>query len=128
MQGYRKMKPAAERSAARRQRENDAPRLNYEVPGLVSLRLAIEERSTGHVVSTPRYLRHIMVGNAPALFLVPCGDPRCDGGHDVTHEIMGALRSGNETFKGEDGCHGLAGSSPCPRVVHYEASAQYQGA
>ncbi len=127
MHGYRKTSVSAQRFAARRQQENEAPRLTSEVPQLRSLRLAIEERSIGFMVSTPRYLRHIMVGSAPALFLLPCGDPRCsEGGHDVTGEVMSALRSRRPTFKGQHECHGAVGTIPCPRVVHYEAQAEYQ--
>ncbi len=121
---YRKNNPAAQRFAERRQRENDAPRLSAEVPGLVSLRLEIEERGGS---PQPKYIRRIMVDTAPALFLLPCGDPRCvDGGHDVTAAVMQALRARRTHFEGTDECHGNVGSSACTRVVHFEASADYR--
>ena len=41
MHGYRKTSVSAQRFAARRQQEDDAPRLSSEVPQLVSLRLSI---------------------------------------------------------------------------------------
>lgn len=129
MHGYRKTSVSAQRFAARRQQEDDAPRLSREVPHLVSLRLSIEERSTNFSVSTPRYLRHIMVGSAPALFLLPCGDPRCsEGGHDVTLQVMAALRSGSVSFKGQHLCGGAVGPIPCPRTVLYEGVAEYRAA
>src|SRR5690349_8276100 len=92
MQNFRRQSATAQRFAERRQREDSAPRLSTEVPALVSLLLEIEESSDATTVSRPKHLRRIVVERAPALFLVPCGDPRCtDGGHDVTSHIMNAL-------------------------------------
>src|SRR6185295_20228584 len=96
-----------------------------EIPDLVSLCLAIEEISDS-TVSRPKHLRHVIVERAPALFLVPCGDPRClEGGHDVTGPVMRALTGHQTTFRGEDRCNGSVGTSPCGRVLHYEAIAKY---
>jgi hypothetical protein len=97
------------------------------VPELVSLRLTIQERSTGGTMSAPKHLRHVVVGRAPALFLIPCGDPRCtEGGHDVTSTVMDALRARRTAFEGQHECNGEVGSSPCLRVVHYEGLAEYR--
>lgn len=127
MQRFGKQSVAALRAAERRERENSAPRLSREVPDLVSLRLELEERSGAISVSQPKYIRRVVVENAPALFLVPCGDAKCiDGGHDVTHTIMDALRDHRTGFAGADECGGSLGSSVCSRVLHYEGVAEYR--
>jgi hypothetical protein len=121
---FRRNNPAAQRFAERRQRENDAPRLSAEVPDLVSLRLEIDEQGGS---AQPRYIRRIVVDSAPALFLLPCGDPRCvDGGHDITGTVMRALRARSTTFDGSDDCSGSVGSSACARVVRFDAVAEYR--
>ena len=126
MQNFRRQSATAQRFAERRQREDSAPRLTSEIPGLVSLCLAIEEAADATTVSRPKHLRRIVVERAPALFLVPCGDPRCtDGGHDVTSTIMNALTKRQTTFSGEDKCNGYLGTSPCTRILRYEASAEF---
>jgi len=126
MQNFRRQSATAQRFAERRQREDSAPRLSSEVPALVSLCLEIEESSDATTVSRPKHLRRIVVERAPALFLVPCGDPRCtDGGHDVTSAIMSALHKRQPAFSGEDKCNGYLGTSPCTRILRYDAIAQY---
>ena len=126
MQNFRRQSATAQRFAERRQREDSAPRLSSEVPALLSLCLEIEESSDATTVSRPKHLRRIVVERAPALFLVPCGDPRCtDGGHDVTSAIMNALQKRQTTFSGEDKCNGYLGTSPCTRILRYDATAQY---
>jgi hypothetical protein len=126
MQNFRRQSATAQKFAERRQREDSAPRLTAEVPGLLSLCLAIEEASDATTVSRPKHLRRIVVERAPALFLVPCGDPRCtDGGHDVTDSIMGALVKRETTFRGEDKCNGYLGAAPCMRILRYDAVAEY---
>ncbi len=125
MLNNRRFSPAAQRFAERRRRENDAPRLSDEVPELKSLRLEIEEQAAG-AASQPKHIRRVVVDNAPALFLVPCGDPRCtDGEHDVTRVVMQALRARETKFTGSDECRGSVGTSACPRVLHFEAIAEY---
>ena len=121
---FRKNNPAALRFAERRRREDEAPRLSTEAPDLVSLRLEIEEQGGS---AQPKYIRRIVVDTAPALFFLPCGDPRCvDGGHDVTASVMQAIRCHTESFDGTDDCFGSIGSSPCARVIHFNAVAEYQ--
>jgi hypothetical protein len=67
-----------------------------------------------------------VVDQAPALFLVPCGDPRCaDGEHDLTTTVMRALRQHETAFKGQDECRGSVGPSACSRVLHFDAVAEY---
>jgi hypothetical protein len=113
----------AQRFADRRQREDDAPKLSSQVPALLSLKLDVEER-TG--VGGTKHIRRFLVDRAPALFLVPCGDPRCiDGEHDLTLEVMHALRDRQTSFTGRDECRGAIGSSPCQRVLHFDGTAEY---
>jgi hypothetical protein len=123
MMPHRTNSLAAQRFADRRQREDDAPKLGQEVPTLTHLALDIEER-TG--VGGTRHLRRIMVDRAPALFLVPCGDPRCvDGEHDLTMTVMRALRAHETKFQGTDECRGSLGPAYCTRVLHFEGKAEY---
>jgi hypothetical protein len=116
--------PAAQRFAERRRREEEAPRLCDQAPSLVSLRLEIEERSG---IGAVKHIRRFVVTSAPALFLVPCGDSRCaDGEHDLTTVVMRALRARETSFLGTDECTGTVGSSACPRVLHFQATAEYR--
>ena len=113
------------RFTARRTREDDAPRLREEVPTLVSLQLDVEDRSgaSGRI----KHLRRVMVDHAPALFLLPCGDPKCAGQeHDLTADVLRALRSGETSFQGEDTCQGSGTPGGCPRVLRFEAVASYR--
>ena len=126
MHYHRKQSEAALRFAERRRREDEAPRLSAEVPKLKTLQLEIEERSGGSSVAEPKHMRKVVVDHAPALFLIPCGDSRCkDGGHDITHLILRALRAGETQFEGHDVCAGSQGSGQCSRVLHYVAKATY---
>lgn len=125
MQHRRKASPAALQSEERRLREDAAPRLASEVPGLVTLKLFIEDRSSASPAQ-PKYVRHIVVEHAPALFLIGCTDPNCrDGGHDVTGPVMRALGRRETAFEGDDSCTGALGPNPCLRVLHYQAVATY---
>ncbi len=90
----------------------------------MSLRLELEDR-TG--VGASSHTRHVVIDRAPALFLVPCGDPRCvDGEHDLTNALMRAMRSRETVFHGDDECRGSLGPSPCQRVLHFDATAEYR--
>ncbi len=128
MMPHRRNSPAAERYAERRRREDEAPKLASVAPALASLRLEIEERAGS---GATRYIRTFLVDHAPALFLVPCGDPRClDGGHDLTTTVLRALRGREVSFEGTDECPGSVGTnvSPCIRVVHVHGKAEYRKA
>ena len=123
----RRNSQAAERAAERRKREDEAPRLNAEVPRLESLRLEIEARRSGAAVGGTAHIRRIVVENAPALFLLPCSDRDCrEGGHDLTREIMAQLTRGSAEFEGEHACDGQLGSVPCGSVIRYVAVATYR--
>lgn len=123
----RKTSEAAERFAERRRRENEAPRLKTEFPALQSLALEIRETSsTVSGSSSPMHIRRIMVDNAPALFVVPCGDARCQhGGHDITTMLCSHLRSREARFEGEHECRGSNDDSSCSRVLHFVGIATY---
>ncbi len=119
---------AGQRFAERRQRENEAPRLSEVVPALETLRLEVQEGTTesASASSEGSHIRHIVVAHAPALFVITCHHAYCkDGGHDLTHLIMRALRSGQTHFEGEHACDGQVGSSNCQRVLRFVGTATY---
>ncbi len=94
------------------------------MPALTNLRLDIEERFGSGAV---KHTRRFVVDSARALFLVPCGDPRCvDGEHELTSQVMRALRAGETSFDGSDDCSGNIGSSGCLRVVRFHGVAEYR--
>jgi hypothetical protein len=126
MYGSKRNSEAALRSAERKKREDEAPRLLAEVPRLVTLELAISDGEPGAVGGSD-HVRHVVVARAPALFEMKCGNRDCkDGGHDLTHEIMRELRAGKTRLEGQDACGGSVGSSRCPSVLRYVATATYK--
>ena len=116
-----------ERFSQRRVVEDEAPRLSQQVPALLSLRLEIAERIRDSVVGIePPHIRRIVVENAGAMFVLACGERRCrEGGHDITYEVMSALRAGRTRFEGDDDCFGAQGSAQCERVMHYVGIATF---
>lgn len=113
---------AAERVAERRRREDAAPRLREQAPGLTSLKLEIEEGGSKHV-------RLIVLERAPALFAIPCGDPTCEGGgYDITSRVMQGLEARESRFEAEDRCLGTVGTTQCTRTLRAIALAQYKPA
>jgi hypothetical protein len=114
---------AALRSAERRKREDEAPRLASEAPGLKSVRIEVVE----HVpTGTTKHVRLIVVAQAPALFVIPCGDGDCrDGDHDLTREVMRALRGRERTLSGASSCQGNVRSGICNRHITYQLRAEY---
>jgi hypothetical protein len=118
---------AFQRFAERRTREDEAPRLRQQVPTLATLVLEIEERRRDSVVGIgPKHIKRVVVESAAALFVLPCGDPRCkEGGHDITHSVMTALRTARTKFEGDDECGGSQGNAPCDRVMTYVGTATY---
>lgn len=127
MRSHRKSREAAERFSERRRREEEAPRLASEIPDLESLALQIRDRAGSGPAPEPSYTRRVVVESAPALFVIPCGDRRCeDGGHDVTPMVMRALRARLPEFSGEDACGGSLGAhGQCARVLHFTGKATY---
>jgi hypothetical protein len=125
---WRQNREVTRRTAERRQREDEAPRLAVTIPALQGLRLEVLEHSSSISHPEHTHVRHVVVANAPALFVVPCHDTQCkDGGHDLTQEILAALRRRNARFEGKDVCRGMVGSAGCSRVLGYVAVATYQG-
>lgn len=108
------------------QREDESRRLSLEVQGLLTLKIVIEEWRDEQFISGARYTKHVIVTGAPARFEVPCGEPRClDGGHDITSELMRALRDQRATVEGRSECRGGFGDRGCTRVVRFAAFATY---
>jgi hypothetical protein len=118
-----KFHAAAKRSTERRKTEDDAPRLAAEVPTLRSARITvIEQVPTG----STKHVKLVVVARAPALFIIPCGDPSCqDGGHDITSHLMSAFRRRLTTAEGEDSCGGMSGTAQCGRSISYQLTAEY---
>jgi len=122
----RRFSEASQRFADRREREDSAPRLVAVVPRLLTLNLHVSERRAEGRNADTSYVRRIVVGSAPALFALGCGDTSCkDGGHDLTYAILRALEAGKTAFEGDDTCQGSLGSASCGRVLHYVAEATY---
>jgi len=121
----RKVTEAGKRFAERREREDNAPRLQREIPDLTGLKLEVTEQAET-TTTQPKHIRRVVVAHAPALFLIPCGNPACNGGeHDLTTTIMRALRGRERAFTGESQCHGMVGNVPCDRTIRFEATAEY---
>jgi hypothetical protein len=124
---WRRNPEAAKRLAERRQRENEAPRLAATFPKLESLGIRVQEGNPGLSNPAGSHIRHVVVATAPALFVLPCGDSQCQhGGHELTAELLSALRSNKQKFEGENSCTGSIGSAECRRVLRYEATASYR--
>src|SRR4051812_17995983 len=98
---------AAQRSAERRQREDDASRLKKEIPSLRKLRIVIAESGA---LGIKKHSKLVVIANAPALFVFPCGDENCQGGgHDLTTWALYSLRALRTTFSERDACSGSVG-------------------
>jgi hypothetical protein len=111
----------------RRQRENEAPRLKAVAPALVELKLRLHSMQASLPVPGSEYVKVIPVQHASAHFEIPCSDTRCkDGGHDLTHDILRALRHEEGEIEGEDACRGTTGSAECGRSLKYSVSATYK--
>jgi hypothetical protein len=125
MMPYRRNTLATDHSANRRRREDEAPKLCRQVPALASLRLELDEQCGAGGI---KHIRRFVIERAPALFLVPCGDPRCtDGEHDLTSTVMRALHARETVFRGSDDCPGSVGMGACPRVLRFAGRAEYHG-
>jgi hypothetical protein len=118
-----KSQAAARRSQERRKVEDDAPRLAAEIPALRTARIQVVE----HVpTGSNRYVKHVVVARAPALFILSCGDPSCqEGGYDITRTLMNAFRRQLASCEGTDTCCGMSGSAQCGRSITYQLSAEY---
>jgi hypothetical protein len=111
----------------RRQREDSAPRLHAVAPALVDLKFRLYSVHNDQRIAGSQYMKVIPVLSAPAHFEIPCTDTRCkEGGHDLTYEILNALKTKEAEFEGEDACHGTTGSAQCGRSLKYTLSATYR--
>jgi hypothetical protein len=114
---------AAQRASERRIREDEAPRLREAFPGLVSLQIVVVEEANA---TTMTHRRHVVIANAPVLFLVSCGDKACeDGGHDITTDVMTSLAHAQSQSEGEHPCAGQVATVPCARRIRYTICAEY---
>lgn len=111
----------------RRRRENEAPRLKLVVPRLVELKFKMFSMQGEHIVAGTEYMKLVPVLHASAHFEIPCSDPRCkDGGHDISYEILRALKGGEPELEGEDACRGVTGSAECRRSLRYSMTVTYE--
>lgn len=121
----RRRQEALARATERRQREDRSPRLREEVPELEALELEFTEARPG--APDVSHIRRVVVAHAAALFDVACGDRKCvDGGHDVTRDVLSALKRGDAAFSGEHVCHGTVAGVACSRVLRFSAHATYR--
>jgi hypothetical protein len=122
----KKQAAASERSAERRELDESAQRLKLMVPDLQSLRIQVEEHRG---LGTTTHVRHVVIERAAARFVITCGDLACDSlGHDITGEVMRALRARSSTFASEDACSGMIGHASCRRSIQYRLIAVYKTA
>jgi hypothetical protein len=99
------------------------PRLCTLVPRLRALRLELVEQGGG----APRHhTRIVLVDQAPAWFVVDCGDERCrHGGYDLTGDLLPRLKRERTDWKITRVCRGRVGSAPCVRQVQCAVHAEY---
>lgn len=120
---------ASDRFAARRQQEDEAPRLKDVAPDLTACRIELAEARAGQAIAEVNHVRHLVVERAAALVLVACADPSCrDGGHDITYTLLRGFREREVEIRGESACHGSFGTASCARVLRFVARATYRDA
>lgn len=126
-ESQRRRAGATGRAAERRQREREASLLRDEVPALVGLSIEVKEGGQGLGMPDLTYIRRFALETAPALFLLACGEPLCEGGgHDISAGVMEALRAGRAVLRGETRCHGLVGAEACTRNVRFIMTATFE--
>jgi hypothetical protein len=126
-----RQREAQERGEARaeqRRREDEAPRLKDVVPSLSWLRIHFEDRRAAGKNTAMPYTRLIVVATAPAVFIVRCVEPRCDGRHEITGDVMRELRDRQQRSEGESSCPGNVGDLACDRTLVYVCEAKYERA
>ncbi len=117
---------AARRVRERREEEDAAPRLREVASALRELSIKVRDQGETGALAGTEYVRHVVVAHAPALFVIPCTDATCvGGGHDVTADVLTALRRRDAEFTGEHACRGTRGTVACGRVMRYVAKATY---
>ena len=122
----RRWQQKGSRRTERWQREDDAPRLKDSVPSLKALKFELDELIDDRTIPGMKRVRHIMVDQAAALFEIPCSDTNCEeGGHQVTDQVLRALQAAQVEFVGSHACRGMAGDSPCKRVLTFKGIAEF---
>lgn len=115
---------AAQRSADRLRNEHEAVRLSTLFPSLSTLSIDLVDCAGA---ARMKYKKHIVVASAPALFVMTCSDERCEGGgHDLTREVLHALRARHVAFAGEHSCEGMSGTAPCNHRLSYNLHASFR--
>lgn len=114
-----------EATAEHRRREDAATRLRDEVANLRTLRIRFEERREAGQLNAISYSKPVVVASAPASFEIRCMEPRCDGRHDLTREMVAALRRQLTSFSSESACNGFVGDLACDRLLVYSFEATY---
>lgn len=122
---HRRTSIKAVRAAERRQREDSAPRLLQAVPLLRSLEIRFHEVFGDDSLAEGSHIRRIVVAHAPAHFEVPCASRDCTGVHDLTRELVDALRRARAEFGGEHSCDGGDTDKSCGRRLCWVALAKY---
>lgn len=125
----RRVAAATSRASERRERERAAPLLCEEAPGLLSLAVEVTESGQGPGVPDNTYTRRFALETAPALFLFACGEHLCEGGgHDISLQVMAALRVRRSRLRGETTCPGMVGDRACTRKIRFELTATFEEA
>ncbi len=128
---------ALNRSRARKQKDDVAQRLRDIAPDLASLQLEISEipvgtpHTPGHAPTAEArdivsYRKHIIIDRAPARFELPCHDHKCNGAHNITQNVLGALRRKERCIEGSDPCGGETKQGACPYEMQYVIMATYR--
>lgn len=119
---------ALTRSRSRKQKDDVARRLSEVLPELASLQLEISEipAPTAEPRDIVSYRKHIIVDRAPARFELPCHDHKCDGAHNITQNVLGALRRKERCIEGSDPCGGQTKLGACPYEMQYVIMATYR--
>lgn len=77
-------------------------------------------------VAKSSHRKRVTVASAPALFVIACGDPRCeDGGYDITYDVMRTLQDRAQSKHGEHECSGQVASVACRRRIEFDVYATY---
>ena len=125
-QRRRRDQPVSEATAEHRRREDAAPRLRDAAPKLESLRVTFEDVQEPGRTQFPSYVRPIVVASAPAHFEVRCMEPKCDGRHDLTPQILAAIARSQVSFSGQSTCNGMVADAGCTRTLAYTCEATYR--
>lgn len=126
MTGMWNRKRARSERSERWQREDAAPRLAVEVPGLASLSLVLRDCAEDTALRSKSRTQHVIVERAAALFEVACTERKCEnGGFDLTKDVLAALRRRETSAEGVAQCNGTVGQGYCRCTLEYVVRATY---